>query len=401
MTIGLGFAATGLKSEFSIKDVLPRGGSVLEDMNTLEVAVGESTELASLLLKAEATETRTFLNLRDLTAAFEDEQRRPPAAVGPIQAPYYSYLRDWIDDSEEAGDKYDPELAALFRDASAGLELDRELMQDLLYQLAAREPGLAHSLLNDPHGIDTMLLQFPAYLDNPKQSRALQEDIEALWRGDDSVLTVTSDSIVAVSVTDQITDGQTAAISTTIAVALAILAIFFWVTLRQPALGFVAVAPIVLVLISVLGTMALVDIPYTLITSIITALSIGIGVDYTIHVIHRYREEFARLRNPEKAAVQTLATTGSALPGSALTTAFGFGVLIASPLLASQQFGITATVTIVYSRIVSILVVVPAMVVWGAYQNMRMRSMVERMWSDLDVAIEDVHQRHEQEQGSS
>ena len=146
-------------------------------------------------------------------------------------------------------------------------------------------------------------------------------------------------------------------------------------TLRQPALGIVAVGPIVLVLICVLGTMALLDIPYSLITSIITALSIGIGVDYTIHVIHRYREEFARTRDPEQAAIRTLSTTGSALLGSALTTALGFGVLIASPLLASQQFGITATITIVYSLVVSVLVVLPAMVVWGAYQNMRLRSM--------------------------
>ena len=64
--------------------------------------------------------------------------------------------------------------------------------------------------------------------------------------------------------------------------ALGILAIFFWATLRQPALGIIAVGPIALVLICVLGTMALLEIPYTLITSIITVLSIGIGVDYTI-----------------------------------------------------------------------------------------------------------------------
>ena len=76
-------------------------------------------------------------------------------------------------------------------------------------------------------------------------------------------------------------------------------------------------------------------------------------------------------------------------------------MLIASPLLASQQFGITATITIAYSLIVSILVVLPAMVVWGAYQNMRLRSMVERMWSDLDEAIEDVHRRHGQDQPST
>ena len=78
VTIGLGYAATGLKSEFSIKDILPRGGSVLEDMNTLEAAVGGSTEVASLLIEAEVTESRTLLNLHDLTAAFDDEAA-PPA----------------------------------------------------------------------------------------------------------------------------------------------------------------------------------------------------------------------------------------------------------------------------------------------------------------------------------
>ena len=401
VTIGLGFAATGLKSEFSIKDILPRGGSVLKDMNTLEAAVGGSTEQASVLLKAEATETRTLLNLRDLTIAFEDEGRRPLAAAGPIQNSYYSYMRDWIDDTGEPGDKFAPELAALLEEASVGVELDPVMMQEFLDELVAREPDLSHFIANNPEGIDAMLLQFPTYLGNPGQTRMLQEEIERLWSGDDSSITATSGSIVSIAVTDQITDGQTESIGATVAVALSILAIFFWVTLRQPALGVVAVGPIVLVLICVLGTMALLDIPYTVVTSIITALSIGIGVDYTIHVIHRYREEFAHLRNPERAAIRTLATTGSALLGSALTTAFGFGVLIFSPLLASQQFGITATITIVYSLIVSVTVAIPAMVVWGAYQNMRLRSMVERMWNELDTAIDDVHRRHEEGRGAS
>ena len=77
-----------------------------------------------------------------------------------------------------------------------------------------------------------------------------------------------------------------------------------------------------------------------------------------------------RLRNPERAAIQTLATTGSALLGSALTTALGIGVLA----------------------------VPPAMTVWGAYQNMRLRSMLQRHWDELDVAIEGIHRRHDAEQ---
>ena len=393
VTVGLGFAATGLESEFSFRDMLPRGGSLQQDMNTLDVAVGGSTEMATVLLKAEATETRTILNLHDLTTAFEDEATRPKAAAGPIQASYDLLVYDWIDDSGEPGDKYDPELAALFREASAGVQLDAELMQEFLNKLEAMDPVFAHLLVDDPEGIDAILLQFPAYSGDPRLTREIQQDLEALWYGDDQALTATSESIISVTVTDAITDRQTEAISTTIAAALIVLAVFFWVTVRQAALAFIAVGPIVLVLIWVLGTMALLGIPYTIITSIITALSIGIGVDYTIHIIYRYREEYTLDRDPERAAVQTLSTTGSALLGSALTTALGLGVLVASPLAASQHFGITAAITIAYSLIVSILVVPPAMTIWGAYQNMRLRSNMRRWAEELDEAIEAIDRR--------
>ena len=399
VTIGMGFAATGIESEFNIRDILPRGGSVLEDIETLESAFGGSTEMVSVLVKAEATDTRTILNLHDLRTAFEDEQRRPSAAAGPLHTSYELLIHDWTSDSGEPGDKYDPELAALFHEASAGVQLDTRLMQEFLDKLKTMDPALGRALADNPEGIDAILLQFPAYSGNPKATRSLQEDIEELWLGDDTAATATSMGIISVTVTDAITGQQVEAVSVTIAVALGILVLFFWVTHRQPVLGVIAVAPIVLVLVWVLGTMALLGIPYSLVTSIITALSIGIGVDYTIHVIHRYREEFTRLRDPEEAAVRTLATTGSALLGSALTTALGLGVLVAAPLAASQQFGITAAITIAYSLIVSILVVPPAMAVWGAYQNMRMRSMVQRLWGELDVAMEDAQRLQDQEPG--
>ena len=364
-------------------------------MNTLDESVGGTTELATVLITAEATEARTMLNLRDFSDAFASEATRPAAAAGPIIDSYEALVRDWTSDSGEPGDKFDPELAELYRTASTGLGFDRALIQELLDRLESADPSFGRLLVNNPAGPDSILLQFPTVTDEPARTQVLQEEIEALWRGDDGSITATSGELVGITVTDSITARQTESISTTVAAALTVLAVFFWVTLRQPVLAVVAVGPIVLVLISVLGTMALLGIPYTLITSIIAALSIGIGVDYTIHVIHRYREEFARYRNPELAAVRTLSTIGSALLGSGLTTALGLGMLVAAPLAASQQFGFTAAITIGYSLIFSILLVPPAMTVWGAYQNMRLRSMVERMWDDLDVAIEDTHRRHE------
>ena len=104
----------------------------------------------------------------------------------------------------------------------------------------------------------------------------------------------------------------------------------------------------------------------------------------------------AELLDAEQAAIRTLSGTGSALLGSALTTALGLGVLLASPLAASQQFGCTAAITIAYSLIVSVLLVPPAMTIWGAYQNMWLRSMVQNWGTELDEAIDAVFRRQEQ-----
>ena len=205
-------------------------------------------------------------------------------------------------------------------------------MQALIDRMEELDPATAHVLVDNPGGIDTLLFQFPAFNDDPAANKVLQEEIEELWAGDDEAITATSLSLVSVTVTDAITNRQTEAITTTVGVALAVLGIFFWVTLRQPILAVFAVGPIVLVLIWVLGTMALLDIPYSLVTSIITALSIGIGVDYTIHIIHRYREEFTRLRSPGKGGDQYAGYYGLRTAG--ISSDHGSGVGCAGVLAA-------------------------------------------------------------------
>ena len=129
-------------------------------------------------------------------------------------------MRNWTNDGGEPGDKYDPELAAPFTQASAGVQRDAELMQEFLDKLEEKDPAAARVLVNDPEGIDAILLQFPVYSDDPKETRRIQEDIEALWFGGDYAITASSESIISVTVTDAITDRQTEAISTTIAAAL-------------------------------------------------------------------------------------------------------------------------------------------------------------------------------------
>ena len=304
---------------------------------------------------------------------------------GGIEASLGLVVLDWVTQNGTPGDKFDPALLTLFETASSGLRVDPVRAQAFLDRLTANDPeAVGRVLINDPEGVDTLLIRFRALKGDQDRTAAMRDDINALWFGKESEFTATSIDIVGLEITNSITESQTQSIVITLAVALAILVVFFWITQGQPALGFIAVFPIALVLVWVLGTMSLLNIPYNVVTALITALSIGIGVDYTIHVIHRYKEEYAELRDPEAAASRTLATTGSALIGSALTTALGFAMLALSPLTAFQQFGMLTAITIAYALIAAVLVVPPSMIVWAAYQNLRLRQAVERARTQLE-----------------
>ena len=383
VTILLGISSTRIETIFDTNDFLPSGGDALRNIETLDAAFGGSTGVVNVLIEAEITNDRTIRNMIDFTAAFADDLRRPEGVVSGVQSSIGVLFIDWVTDDGTPGDNYDAELQAM-AEAADQFRLDPVQLQAIVDRLEALDPeGFAQVAIDNPNGPDTLLVQFEALTGDQERAARMVEDIYGLWFGDDEEITPTSGEVVGIEVVAAMTDSQTASITTTILAALIILSIFFWITERRPALGFIAVGPIVLVLLWVLGTMSLLGIPYNVITALITALSIGIGVDYTIHIIHRYTEEFEHTRDPEAAVRRTLRTTGSALLGSSLTTALGFGVLIFSSLTPFQQFGIVTAITISYALIAAVVVVPPAMILWAAYQNYRLRSAAARAGYEL------------------
>ncbi len=386
VTLLLGIAAAQIETEFDARDFLPSGGDAIKNIDTLDAAFGGSTDLVTVLIEAEITNDRTVRNIFDFSLAFSDDLRRPEGVVSEIQASLGLLLFDWITDEGTPGDKYDAQLLEMYIDADE-FRIDPPQIQAIIDRLKELDPdGFMRVAVDDPNGPDTLLIQFEALTGDQDQAERMVDDIQGLWFGKDEEITATSDEVVALEVVNAMTESQTASITTTILAALIILCFFFWITEGRPALGFIAVGPIVLVLVWVLGAMTLLGIPYNVITSLITALSIGIGVDYTIHITHRYEEEFAHTQDPEAAARRTLGTTGSALLGSALTTALGFGVLIFSSLTPFQQFGVVTAITITFALIASVVVVPPAMILWAAYQNHRLRSAVARTERQLGDA---------------
>ena len=80
--------------------------------------------------------------------------------------------------------------------------------------------------------------------------------------------------------------------------------------------------------------------PFTQVTTIIPVLLVGLGVDYSIHLTLRYREERRHDFSPHQAGAMAVRTVGGALALATLTTMVGFLTNVVSPLPPIRDFGI-------------------------------------------------------------
>src|SRR5439155_5820148 len=69
-----------------------------------------------------------------------------------------------------------------------------------------------------------------------------------------------------------------------------------------------------------------------------TALGIGLGIDYSLFIVSRYREEVRHGMAPDDAVVRTIRTAGRTVLFSALTVAISLGALLIFPLFFLRSF---------------------------------------------------------------
>ena len=106
----------------------------------------------------------------------------------------------------------------------------------------------------------------------------------------------------------------------------------------------------------VVGSMAVLGINWNVLTIMITALTIGLGIDYSIHVWRRFESNRASGMAIWPAMKDMYANTGSALLMSAGTTICGFMVLLLSPIPVIRDFGVVSSISVAFSLILALLV---------------------------------------------
>ena len=113
---------------------------------------------------------------------------------------------------------------------------------------------------------------------------------------------------------------------------------------------------------AVIGTIGLVGIPLDVMTVTVAAVSIGMGVDNTIHYIFRFKKEYDSTKDYLLSSKNTHLTIGKALLFTSMTIIFGFLSLAMSNFNPTVYFGIFTALAMTMA-ILSSLVLLPALLI--------------------------------------
>src|SRR2546422_10495384 len=94
-------------------------------------------------------------------------------------------------------------------------------------------------------------------------------------------------------------------------------------------------------------------------------IGLGVGIDYSLLVVTRFREELARGARRREAAARTLATAGRAVITSGLTVVVGFGALLLTPLIETRSVGIGGLIVVAVAVLLSTAFLPAALAILG------------------------------------
>ncbi len=136
-----------------------------------------------------------------------------------------------------------------------------------------------------------------------------------------------------------------------LSIVFAAIFLMFIILFRSLYMAIIAMIPNLLSASSVLGLIGWSGIPIDIMTVTVAAISIGIGVDNTIHYVHRFLKEYEQNNNYDLAIKNSHSTIGRAMFYTSLTIVLGFMILVSSNFNPSVFFGIFTS----FSMIVAIL----------------------------------------------
>ncbi len=124
--------------------------------------------------------------------------------------------------------------------------------------------------------------------------------------------------------------------------------------------GLIGSLPLFFAVITTLGVMSVLGIELDIVTTLISSVSIGLGVDFTIHLFWRTKSETTKGHTLAQALTLAITNTGKGITINALSVMAGFSVLFASAFPMIRNFALLIILSL-FLCLMSALLLIPAL----------------------------------------
>jgi predicted RND superfamily exporter protein len=136
--------------------------------------------------------------------------------------------------------------------------------------------------------------------------------------------------------------------------AMGLIFIMLWVTLRRITAALAGLLPIVITICAIMGMLSITDFNLNVMTANLSAIAIGVGVDYSIHIISGIYYHRRRGLNRDESVTAAISTVSRPVLANAFGLAIGLSSLFFSPLRIHTQAASVMWVAMVVSSLAAL-----------------------------------------------
>ncbi|MBI4282425.1 MAG: MMPL family transporter [Chloroflexi bacterium] len=379
VTVAALFFAFKLEATFDAKDFFDSSSDFVVSLDKLDEHVGETAgEPALVYIKGDLSDPQSLKAIRQLLDGMKDNPYLARNAAGELnlspnvftflgRMTRNEYARSRVEEvtgvaiADEDGDGVPDTqaqvMAAYDYMVRYGVPLDESI-------LAYNPSRVRETLFHDSSGAEEDVTILEVGIPGSREQsvvtaarEAMEKDLETLAKAPSISLSGLTGSPFTREAGLNATT-RTLNVSLPSSTALCFLVILLFIGSLRYAL--VTIVPIGLVVAWLYAFMYLAGFALNYVTAVIAAVSIGVGIDYSVHVTQRFREELTKVGDRMEALRQVTEGSGIALLGSAATSVVGFGIMGFAPMPMFSAYGFI-TATMILMATAAALLVLPSL----------------------------------------
>jgi predicted RND superfamily exporter protein len=228
----------------------------------------------------------------------------------------------------------------------------QQLVSNYLILLASDISSYANDPLEPTSIKTTVQLRTVGQEDTDEAIKEIHRYVEANFPDNLEVI-VGGSALVESSLNRLVVQSQLTSVITSLLMVFLIIAL----SNRSVVAGLIGIAPLSISIFINFAVMGFLGIKLNIGTSMVASVSVGIGIDYTIHYLEAFKREYRASGGKGDFLRRTFTTSGKAIIINALSVGAGFAVLLLSQFIMLGHLGLLIAMTMGTSALVSMTVI--------------------------------------------